>query len=173
MKPAPRATFDRADIERLYARLEVPLYNVAYRWLWNRDDARDAVQDAFVRLWRMRDRIDPATVEPLVYRIALNLAANRRRAKRLWHWVSLEPLRDRAETGLRPDDALAARDRTLALRKAIEALPERLRRVIALCEFSGMSYEEVGKALGIPAGTVASRRSLAVRRLEVLLEAGT
>ena len=50
------------DLERLYARLEKPLCNVVFRWVWNMDDAQDVVQDAFVRLWRMRDRIDPATL---------------------------------------------------------------------------------------------------------------
>jgi len=58
------------DLERLYARLEKPLCNVVFRWVWNMDDA----QDAFVRLWRMRARVDLATVELLIYKIALNLA---------------------------------------------------------------------------------------------------
>ena len=85
---------DDAEIERLYLRLEKPLFNVVYRWLWQAEEAHDLVQEAFVRLVRMRDRIEPATVEALVYRIALNLARNRRRARRLWRWVGLEAAPD-------------------------------------------------------------------------------
>ena len=46
------------DLERLYVRLEKPLCNVVFRWVWNMDEAQDLVQDAFVRLWRMRTRVD-------------------------------------------------------------------------------------------------------------------
>ena len=66
------------DLEQLYARLETPLCNLVYRWLWSMDESQDVVQDAFVRLWRMRARVDKQTVEPLIYKIALNLAASRR-----------------------------------------------------------------------------------------------
>ena len=72
-------------LEALYVRLEGPLYNVAYRYVWDAAEAQDIVQEAFVRLWRARDRVRMQTVEALVYRIALNLARNRRR------WLRLRP----------------------------------------------------------------------------------
>ena len=49
-----RERFDEKKLETFYARLEKPVYNVVYRWLWREEDARDVVQEAFVRLWRMR-----------------------------------------------------------------------------------------------------------------------
>ena len=88
------ASMCEADLERLYARLEKPLCNVVFRWVWNLDEAQDIVQDAFVRLWRMRERVDLDTVEPLIYTIALNLAASRRRSSKIWRWVSLDLFRD-------------------------------------------------------------------------------
>ncbi len=160
---------DEAAIERLYARLEAPLYNLAYRWLWNPEDAHDVVQEAFVRLWQMRQRVDMARVEPLVYRIAINLASNRRRRKRLWRWVSLEALRERAAG--QPDAAVLLSDKQdrAALQAAIEALPEDKRRALLLCEFSAMSYAEVAEVLNIPPGTVASRRHHALKALRLSL----
>jgi len=56
-------------------------------------------------------------------------------------------------------------ERAAAVRSAVDALPERLRRVMALCELSELSYAEIATALAIPAGTVASRRNAAVARL--------
>jgi DNA-directed RNA polymerase specialized sigma24 family protein len=62
---------DADDLERLYTRLERRLANVVYRWVWSMDEAQEIVQEAFVRLWRMRARVDLRTVEPLVYRMSV------------------------------------------------------------------------------------------------------
>jgi RNA polymerase sigma-70 factor (ECF subfamily) len=169
MNQGERGALDQTALERLYLRLERPLYNVVFRWLWHAEDTRDVVQEAFVRLWRMRDRIELGTVEPLLYRIALNLAANRRRARRVRAWLT--PFAVIGDPAPLPDEALAGGERALAVRRAVEALPPALRSVILLCELSSMSYDEVGRALGIPAGTVGSRRNKALRLLEERLGA--
>jgi RNA polymerase sigma-70 factor (ECF subfamily) len=166
--PSPAATaLDAETLERLYLRLEHPLYNVVYRWLWDAHDAQETVQDAFLRIWRRRDDVRPETVEPLLYRTALNLAANRLRARRLRRWF-LGPSVDEAEPAAVGPDAesqAADRERLAAVRRTVEALPERLRRVLVLCELAELSYEQVAATLGIPAGTVASRRHEALARL--------
>ena len=153
------------DLEQLYARLETPLCNVVYRWLWSMDEAQDVVQDAFLRLWRMRARVDMETVEPLIYKIALNLAASRRRSRSLWRWVPMDALGARMSRETPADDALSASEEQARLRAAVEALPENLRRVIMLCEYSELSYDEIAGILSIPPGTVGSRRHRALRRL--------
>jgi RNA polymerase sigma-70 factor (ECF subfamily) len=56
------------------------------------------------------------------------------------------------------------------LRNAIEALPLDLRQVLLLTEYSGLKQREIGQLLGIPAGTVASRRNTAIRHLGDALE---
>lgn len=160
----------QADLERLHARLERPLYNVAFRWTWNSDDASDLVQETFVRLWRMRKRVDLERVEPLVYRILLNLAASHRRAKRVWRWVSLGALREAAAGEGNPEERLAADARHAELRKAVEKLPDELRSVVVLCECTDLTYDRVGEILGIPTGTVGSRRHRALRLLRERLD---
>jgi RNA polymerase sigma-70 factor (ECF subfamily) len=155
----------QVDLERLYRRLEKPLYNVVYRWVWNPEDAREIVQEAFVRLWRMRRRVEMKTVEPLVYRIALNLASTRRRAGKLWRWISLEAVRERTDPRHEPDAELS-RSR---VRKAVHSLPEDLRRIVILCEFSDLSYAEIAGILSIPEGTVGSRRNRALKLLRARL----
>ncbi len=158
-----------SDLEQLYARLERPLVNVVYRWLWSMDEAQDVVQEAFVRLWRMRARVELETVEPLIYRIAINLASSRRRSRRLWRWVSLDAIRDQAG-GERPaDETLEARDDRAELRAAVERLPKDLRAVAVLTELSDLTYPQIGEVLSIPAGTVGSRRNRALKRLREIL----
>lgn len=167
-----RVGLDAASLEQLYVRLEKPLYNVVYRWLWDPEESQDVVQEAFVRLWKMRTRVRLESVEPLVYKIALNLAAKRRRSRKVWRWLGLESAPEPLDT--RPDSemALDAAQREHALRQAIEDLPEKLRRVVTLSAFSELSYPQVGELLGIPPGTVGSRRNKALALLKDALESG-
>ena len=166
------ASMREDDLERLYARLEKPLCNVVFRWVWSLDEAQDVVQDAFVRLWRMRARVDMDTVEPLIYKIALNLAASRRRSRKLWRWVSLDALGKTASATRPPDESLVVRDDHARLRAAVESLPEELRQVVMLCEYSELTYDQIAGMLSIPAGTVGSRRNRALRRLRETLSSG-
>ncbi len=155
----------RGDLEALYARLEKPMYNVVYRWLWDTEEARDVVQETFCRLWRARDRVNMATIEPFVYKIALNLASNRRRTRSLWRLVSWDRAPSTASDRIAADDSLELSERRAAVRRALDKLPGRQKRVIVLCELSGMTYDQVAATLGIPPGTVASRRHAALKKL--------
>lgn len=156
----------RRRVEQLFLALEVRLTNVVYRWVWSRDDARDLVQEAFVRLWQMRERVDWERAEPLVYRIALNLASNRRRWHRVWQLVSFG---DREHT-VEPETAGDLDDaRAQAVREAIDALPDRQRRVLVMSLHGDMTYDQIGDVLGISPGTVASRRNTAVAKLRGML----
>lgn len=158
-------TLDQAALELLYGRLETSMYNVVYRWLWDSEEAHDVVHEAFVRVWKSRHEVDMATVEALLYKTALNLASNRRRSRKLWRWVSLEALWDRQGSGGLADAELSRAQQDAVVRRAVEALPEPLRRVVMLCELSNLTYEQVGLILSIPAGTVGSRRNKALRLL--------
>lgn len=166
MKP-DGCVLDQAQLERLYARLEKPVYNVVYRWVWNAHDAQDITQEAFLRVWNMRARVQMETVQPLIYRVALNLAANRRRSQRLWRLVTLEGWSESAGTTA-PHPAETRQVQT-AVRVAVDGLAEPLRKVIMLCELGGLSYAEVAEVLGIPEGTVGSRRHQALKRLRAQL----
>ena len=161
----------KAEFERLFNRLEKPVYNVVYRWLWREDEAADVVQEAFLKLWRVRDDVREETVDALVFRIAVNLASNRRRSRKLWQWTGLGALGDLTGTQTPESSLASARDRE-AVRDAIDALPEKLRRVVVMTELSGLSYAEVSAALEIPQGTVGSRRAAALTALRGKLGGG-
>jgi RNA polymerase sigma-70 factor (ECF subfamily) len=157
---------DETSWVELYRALEKPLYNVVYRWLWDSAESQDVVQEAFLRCWRARERIRPEGFKAFVYRTALNLASNRRRSRKLWRLVSFESL---------PEEPADARDGAPLLsrdvQRAIDGLPETLKRVLLLCELAGMSYGEVAAAAGVREGTVGSRRNRALALLRERLQA--
>ena len=163
--------FGTPQFEALYLRLEKPVFNVVYRWLWNTEEARDVTQEAFMKVWDARRRVVLATAEPLVFRAALNLAANRLRARKLRRFFSLESAEHEVDVQADPHASLELQQRRASVRKAIDTLPEKLRSVVVLCELSGLSTQQIADTLKIPAGTVSSRRSLAMAALEKSLGA--
>jgi RNA polymerase sigma-70 factor (ECF subfamily) len=160
---------DQAQLERLYVKLEGPIYNVVYRWVWSREEAHDITQEAFVRVWNVRERVNVETAPAFLYKTALNMASNRRRSRRLWGWLGLESAGDPADAGRSAEQALDSARAAERVRAAVDALPESLRRVIVLSEYSELSYTEIGAVLGVPAGTVGSRRNAALKQLAAAL----
>ena len=124
----------RAAFEALYVRLEKPVFNVVYRWLWNTEEARDVTQEAFLKLWDARGRVRPSTVDALVFQSALNLAANRVRSRRLRSFFGLGAVEALDDPQQDPHASLERRDARKKVRAAIDALPEKLKQVVVLCE---------------------------------------
>lgn len=150
-----------------YRRLERPLYNVLYRQLWQAEDCQDVIHDAYMRVWERRDKVDETTLDALIWTTAINLAKNRLR----WRLLRRHDVLDEESLPLpadaQPQDFLATRQLHQALRK----LPRAWQQALLLSEFSGMRGTEIAAVLGIPAGTVASRKHLAMERLKVLMGA--
>jgi RNA polymerase sigma-70 factor (ECF subfamily) len=159
--------------QALYRRLERPLFNLAYRYVWHREEAQDVLHDAFLRVWAKRGSLRAETADRYLWVSVLNLARNRRRWKRLrgLFEVADEAIEERGG-GECLESMLITDERDARVRAAIDALPEKLREVLLLTEFSGMLYEDVAALLGVPPGTVASRRHLAVQRLRGRLRDG-
>ena len=148
-----------------YRRLERSLYNVLYRQLWQAEDCQDLIHDAYVRVWERRAGVEESTLDALVWTTVMNLARNRLRWRRLWRLAPLEEAAELPSAGAEETDFLASRRLHTALRR----LPALSRDVLLLSQFSGMSGAEIAAVLGIPAGTVSSRKHHAAQRLKDLL----
>jgi RNA polymerase sigma factor (sigma-70 family) len=147
-------------------------YNLA-RWLLRDDQqAEDAVQEACLRAFRFYDDLRGESARPWLLGIVRNACYDAMRQHRhLADQVEFDEVRDsgvdEAGIGSRPrdggDPAISWERRALGRRvdAAIEALAPPLREVIVLRELEEMSYEEIARIAGIPAGTVMSRLSRA------------
>jgi RNA polymerase sigma-70 factor (ECF subfamily) len=158
-----------AEWEALYKRLEKPLYNLAYRYVWNRQEAQDILHDAFMELWARRARLIAATADRYAWTAVLNLSRKHHRWSRTKRFLrGDDSVASLPATGALESEAARVQEHA-ALHAAIERLPEKLRCVLLLVQFSELSYESIAQLLSIPSGTVASRRNLALRQLRLEL----
>ncbi len=152
------------------------LLRLCERLLGDREEARDAAQEAFLKAFRHAGRAEPrGQLFTWLYRIAVNHCLNRLRRRRIARFLSLSAPADPAAEGAPPFDppsdapsaerALAERRRWAATRRAIDALPEGQRAVLVLAKFEGLSYREIAEALDITESAVESRLVRAMRRL--------
>jgi RNA polymerase sigma factor (sigma-70 family) len=145
-----------------YRRLEKPLYNVLFRWLWQAQDCQDVIHDAFLRVWHGRARVDAARIDKLVWTTALNLARNKLRWRKVWRLGAVDA--QAADDGDLAEFA-EQRQRATMLRRMLDRLPREQRDVLLLSEFGGLSTAEIAEVLNIPAGTVGSRKHNALSQL--------
>jgi len=157
---------DEAALIAAYRRLETPLHSAVLRLLWDAHESQDAVHEAFLRVWAMRERVDAARLEALLWTSALNLARNRLRWLGLRRWLGLQP-----EDAVAGDDPAQMAEQS-RLRAALEQLTPAQREVVLLSEFGGFDTRELAAMLRVPEGTVATRKHHAVRRLRQLLGGG-
>jgi len=165
-------TFDYSERDRMmiFDREFAPhlsaMYNFAYRLTYDEDEAKDLVQETFMKAYRFIRSFQQGTnAKAWLYRILKNSFINDFRKK------SKQPGKvdyQEVESYYNSDDADA--DYTVDLRvdsvkdmmgdevtMALNALPVDFRTVIILCDLEGFTYEEMAKILDIPIGTVRSR----------------
>jgi RNA polymerase sigma-70 factor (ECF subfamily) len=150
--------------EVLVARYQRPLYAVASRMLGSREDARDAVQNAFLKAYQRLDSYDPAfRFFSWIYRILVNECLNVLRARRPEDAGAAPP----APPG--PLDRLEAGERRRRVRTALRGLPAEHQEVLVLRHFAELSYDDIAAMLGIPSKTVKSRLFTARQKLAIAL----
>lgn len=151
---------DRRAFGALYERHARTIYNYLFRRLADWSEAEDLTAVVFLEAFRRRT--DAVVVEgkllPWFYGIATNVLRNRRRAQ--WRHRQLLAQLAREHRGeAEPDltERMEAAEQMRSVLKRIDGLPRAQQDVLALCTWSGLSYEAAAAALGVPVGTVRSR----------------
>lgn len=155
----------------LMKRYQQRAYAIAISLTGNHDDAMDAVQKAFIRVYRALPRFRRGEpFFPWLYRIVRNAALNQRRDERRHRGeVPLEWVR-RADGRPTPLAETMAADLRRRLWAAIEDLAVEQREIFLLYHFQGLKYREIATTLDIPLGTVMSRLHSARQQLRRVLE---
>jgi RNA polymerase sigma-70 factor (ECF subfamily) len=165
---ARTAEGDRDAFAELYRRFARPVLSQALRRLPDRGRAEDAMQETFAAVWRSARTYRPqrGPGAPWLYGVARNAIVDQARLR-------VEPAADAPDSPSdEPDPHEHAESEWLSwhVHRALEALPERERRVIELAYWSGLSQSEVASSLNIPLGTVKTRTRSALGRLADVLE---
>jgi RNA polymerase sigma factor (sigma-70 family) len=161
----------------LFERHAGRIYNYCFRRTADWAQAEDLTSSTFLVAWRSHGRgpLQAESALPLLYGIATNALRNQRRSlRRRREALARLPLERVEETDL-AEDASTRLDDQAAMRQLLRLfarLPGREQDVIALCDWSGLSYEDAAAALDIPIGTVRSRLSRGRRRLRELATTG-
>jgi RNA polymerase sigma factor (sigma-70 family) len=128
-------------------------------------DAEDVFQDVFARTYERLDELrDDTAVRPWIGTLARRLCVDRLRAAGR-EQPAEEPL-DPAGT----DDSFAQLDEALAVHEGLRALPEHCGEILDRFFARDESYRDIGDALGLPPGTIASRISRCLKKLKGQLE---
>jgi RNA polymerase sigma factor (sigma-70 family) len=148
-------------------------YNLARWFMKNEPDARDAVQDAYLKAFRYFESFHGDSGRAWLLRIVRNVCYDALRARDSHrNIISIDEEMVAAAADPKPaPNVIAIREATqLRVREAIEALPLEFRTVIILRELEGFSYKEISGIVGVPIGTVMSRLSRARQQLATLLQ---
>ncbi len=162
----------------LVERHERRLFALCERMLQNREEARDAAQEVFLKAFRKAGSYRPrGKVYTWLYRIAVNHCLNLLRRRRLAQFLSFGEVggpsdADDPRPEFEPEDSapgaeqrLEARRRWRRTRVLIDALPANQRAVLVLAKFEGLSYRRIAEVLEISEGAVESRLFRAMQRL--------
>ncbi|MDH4066235.1 MAG: sigma-70 family RNA polymerase sigma factor [Acidobacteriota bacterium] len=157
------------------------LLAVARRLLGNEEDARDAVQEAFMNAFRSIGRFEGGSLlSTWLHRIVVNVSLMKLRRRKRKPEESLDHLlpafhddghfADRIESGAEPaDQRLAREEEQAAVRAAIDELPDHYRTIVLLRDIEGIGTNEVATELGITPNAVKLRLHRARQALRALV----
>ncbi len=171
---------DRQAFDEIVRRYGAKMINLAYQITGNREVAEDIAQETFFRAYRSAPRYrEISKFSTWLYTIAINLCRNELR-RRKFRIFSLEGMAEREENDkirvdivdekLRPDGELERKELARMVRRAITSLPEKFRTPLVLRDIQGLAYDEIGKILKLPEGTVKSRINRARMRVKDILK---
>lgn len=162
------AAGEEAAVVELYDRFGSLIYRLAYQAMPTRDEAEDAVQEVFVRLWKTADRFDPSRAALVTWVLLItrrHLVDRMRRSQ-----SRIKPVRMNEE--FRPpvavpvdSEGMENDERFASLMEKIATLPDLQRTVVMRAYLGGQTLRQIGEELDTPIGTVKSALSRALVRL--------
>jgi len=163
---------DQAAFAAFYDRHAARVLGLLHKWMADRADVEDVLQEIFWQVWLRAAQYDPARAAPGVW---LVLIARSR---------ALDSLRRHRPPGtpanlpepvspLDPSSALERDEASRLVHQALAQLPEEQRTALVLTFYEGMTQEQVARCQAIPLGTAKTRIRLGMNRLRLLLGDGT
>ncbi len=152
------------EFERAFDLYYTNVRNFLYYKTSQSELAEDVAQDAFVKLWETRDKIDKSSIKAYVFTIANNLAINQLKRDQLkFKFLKLQVDRKDIKT---PEYLLEMQEFDEKLQRTLAKLPDGAREVFLMNRMDGLKYREIAEMLGLSMKAVEKRmsRALAILR---------
>jgi RNA polymerase sigma-70 factor (ECF subfamily) len=168
----PETTFSQ-----LVEEFQIPIFNLCYRMLGNRQEAEDATQETFVRAYLHYQQYDPArSIKTWLFSIAHHYCIDLLRKRRQATLVSMDDFADRflsrAHPFLSPEESLSRLEESRYLQKLLANIQPEYREAVLLRYWFELSYEEIAETTGCSVSAVKSRVFRAKKQLSALHAAG-
>lgn len=167
---------DRTAFDELVRRTYVDTYTLAMRLTANEEDARDVVQESYLRAWKgIKSFRGDAQFSTWMYRITANAAATLVQKRRRRRTESLEHVEEPIDASIEahPEAAAESAVGLEQLARAVAALPPKLRSIVVLKDVYGLSHEAIAQDLGISVAAAKVRLHRGRKRLrDALFEEG-
>ena len=165
---------EKAAFRKLFEEYHQKVYSTAITMLGNAEDAEDAVQEVFMKIYRKISSFDSkAKIGTWLYRIAVNVCIDHLRRNKVQRFKSLSveegSLVNLHENGNEVEKSVTSSEVNKITRKAITLLSPKLRSVVVLRDLQGLSHSEIADVLGCSKGTVSSRLNRGRLKLRTLL----
>jgi RNA polymerase sigma-70 factor (ECF subfamily) len=159
---------DRAAFDLLMRRHERLVLGTAYRLVGNLDDAEDASQEVFLRLYRNLGKIETGNLGAWLYRVTVNVCHDARRRRP--NTVPVDEQPELVAAGRDPQQNAGDAQRKALLLRSLRVLSEKERAALVLRDMEGLSTAEVASALGSSVVTVRSQISKARLKMRDFVE---
>lgn len=151
----------------LYSRYGRLVFNLAYKWTRNINEAEEVTQEVFEKIWVRRNTyvMKKSKVSSWIYKICQNTAFDFLRRKKKTSYLDESQLDFLVDDNINLENEIEMHVTRQLLKNAIADLPKEQQEIIKLMYFEGKTQKEIAASLNIPLGTVKSRVKLAMTKL--------
>ncbi len=166
---------DEQAFSELFEHTYDSLRHYISKYIFDPDAALDVLQDVYVKLWQIRDNIDPdKSLKALMYQMVRNSALNYLRDTKDKN-ISLDSISEQEHMEEPAEIEITEKDETTLLQEQmqqwISELPDRQREAFELSRFEGMSHEEIAHVMELRPRTVNNHIVIALNTLREKLDA--
>ena len=163
---------DEQAFELLFRKYYVRLCGFANKFLNDPEEAREIVQEVFMKIWEGREDIDPEdSLQSYLFKIAQNNSLNRlRKLKVESRYVEILKLVYIDNSDFSSYESIFTRELSDNIARAISTIPPKCKRVFELSRMEGLKYSEIARLLNISVKTVEAQMSKALNILRLELK---
>jgi len=142
---------DVKAFRQLFEQYQHLVFNICFRMTGNREDAEDAAQDVFLKIFHQIGNFrGEAKLSSWIYRLTVNTCLKTARRKKLEYWFSLDFFFQEQEEPARenlPDEQIESSETEILVQRAIQQLPPRQKTALILQRYENLSAEEIARIM--------------------------